>query len=458
MFDTIRDRISQAFGGLRGKKVISESVLENTLRQVRRALLEADVALPVAKEFISLVKARASQADVLASLTPDQTILTIVHEELTNVIGRSNVPLDLKGPKPSIILIAGLQGSGKTTTAAKLAKLLATQDQKKVMLASVDVYRPAAIDQLRTHAELIGVDFFEPNLRKHPVVIAKSAVKKAVKNVSDVIILDTAGRLHVDSAMMNELKRIARAVKPTETLFVIDAMIGQDAVNSAAEFNSALDLTGVVVTKLDSDTRGGALLSVRHVTGKPVKFIGVGEHVDAIEHFHPDRIASRILGMGDILSIIESAQQKADQQKAKKLEQKLRKGRRMDLSDYRDQMMMTQDMGGIANIAKLLPGMPTNAMPHLNNAESEVRREIAIINSMTPHERRFPSIIRGSRRVRISAGAGVASRDVNQLLRKFDKLQRMTKKMTRKKGKMKNMPGMNQMPDMEELMSKLRMR
>ncbi len=452
MFESIRDRISQALGGLQGKRVISQSVLNKTLRQVRRALLEADVALSVTKEFINVVKKRASDTSVRSGLTPDKAILQIVHEELTKIIGEANVPLNLTSPRPAVILIAGLQGSGKTTTAAKLANLLKNQDEKKVMLASIDIYRPAAIDQLRTLSETIGVDFFETNLRHKPVRIAKAAIRHAIKHVADVIILDTAGRLHVDESMMQELKAVASVINPIETLFIVDAMIGQDAVNSAVAFDTALNLTGIVVTKLDGDTRGGALLSVRHVTGKPVKFIGVGEKVDALEHFHPDRISSRILGMGDIQSIIETAIKKTDADQATKLERRLRKGRRMNLADYRDQMMMTQDMGGIGSIAKLLPNMPTKSVPKLNQFESVVKKEIAIINSMTPHERNYPSIIRGTRRLRIAAGAGVATRDINLLLRKFEKIRRLEKKLTRNKGKMK------QMPDMEELMSKLRMK
>ena len=446
MLESLRNRINQALGTIRGSNKLSEKAVEEALRQVRRALLEADVALPVAREFIDQVRLRASSAEVLSSLTPAQTMIGIVHEELTRVIGDSNVPLNLSGTPPVVILVAGLQGSGKTTTVGKLARILKRQFQKRVMVASVDVYRPAAVDQLRKLAEMAEVDFYETDIGQKPQEIARSAIAHARSLTADVVIIDSAGRLHIDDQMMDELRAIHAGTSPDETLFVIDAMTGQDAVNSASAFNDALPLSGVVVTKLDSDTRGGALLSVRHITGKPVKFIGVGEAVDALEQFHPDRIASRILGMGDVLSLIESAQQKADKGKAQNLEQKLRKGRRFDLGDYRDQMMMAQDMGGMSNIAKLLPGLSSAKMPDMGKLEESTKRDIAIINSMTPHERRHPAIIRGSRRVRICAGAGVEARFVNQLLRKFDKMQKMTRKFSQNKGKM-SIPGMDNLTD-----------
>ena len=446
MLESLRNRINQALGTVRGSNKLSEKAVEEALRQVRRALLEADVALPVAREFIDQVRLRASGAEVLSSLTPAQTMIGIVHEELTRVIGDSNVPLNLSGTPPVVILIAGLQGSGKTTTVGKLARILKREFQKRVMVASVDVYRPAAVDQLRKLAEMVEVDFYETDLGQKPQEIARSAIAHARSLTADVVIIDSAGRLHIDDQMMDELRAIHADISPDETLFVIDAMTGQDAVNSASAFNDALPLSGVVVTKLDSDTRGGALLSVRHITGKPVKFIGVGEAVDALEQFHPDRIASRILGMGDVLSLIESAQQKADKGKAQNLEQKLRKGRRFDLGDYRDQMMMAQDMGGMSSIAKLLPGLSSAKMPDMDKLEESTKRDIAIINSMTPHERRHPAIIRGSRRVRICAGSGVEARFVNQLLRKFDKMQKMTRKFSQNKGKM-SIPGMDNLSD-----------
>lgn len=444
MLDTLRDRITNALGSLRGNRKLTESTIETTLRQVRRALLEADVALPVAREFIDQVKIRTMDSEVLNSLTPEQTIISIVHEELTRVLGDSNTPINQADSGPSVILIAGLQGSGKTTTAAKLARVLKDQQNKSVLLTSVDIYRPAAIDQLRTLAGSVGAEFWETDTDKKPESIAKAAVTHARKSAIDFVIVDSAGRLHVDQEMMNEIQRVHQVISPNETIFVIDAMIGQDAVNSASAFNEALELTGVVVTKLDSDTRGGALLSVRQVTGKPVKFIGVGESIEALEPFHPDRIASRIIGMGDVLTLIESVQNKADEDKAKKLEKKFRAGRRLDLADYRDQIQMTLDMGGIASLAKMIPGLSAEKMPDLSGADKEVRREIAIINSMTPRERQHPAIIRASRRARIASGSGVEIRYVSQLLRKYEKLQKTMKKMGRQKGKMQ-IPGMDEL-------------
>ena len=449
MLDTLRERISNALGSLRGKKILTEANIDDTLRQVRRALLEADVALPVARQFIEQVKVRAIDAEVLDSLTPEQTIISIVHEELSALLGQANVPIELASSGPSVVLVAGLQGSGKTTTCAKLAHVFREQ-KKRVLLASVDIYRPAAIDQLRTLAETVGADFWETDIGLKPELTAKAAIAHARQGAIDVVIVDSAGRLHIDKEMMAEIQSVHRAIAPHETLFVIDAMIGQDAVTSAAAFDETLALTGVVVTKLDSDTRGGALLAVRQVTGKPVKFIGVGEAIDAFEHFHPERIASRILGMGDVLTLIESVQQKTDEDKAKALEKKLRTGRRLDLGDYRDQMQMTLEMGGIANLAKMIPGMPADKVPGLGNADRDVLREIAIINSMTPHERARPAIIRASRRTRIAAGSGVEVRYVSQLLRKFEKLQRTMRKVGRQKGKM-------QLPGMEELKNRFPM-
>lgn len=446
MLDTLRDRIANALGSIRGKKKLSEATVDETLRQVRRALLEADVALPVARTLIDQIKVRALDSEVLASLTPAQTIISIVQEELTKILGESNVPINLTSSAPSVILVAGLQGSGKTTTAAKLAHMFKHQQQKRVLLASIDVYRPAAIDQLRTLSGSVGADFWETDVNQQPEPIAKAALAQARKTSADILIVDTAGRLHVDQQMMNEIKRVHRAVSPVETLFVIDAMIGQDAVNSASAFDEALDLTGVVVTKLDSDSRGGALLSVKQVTGKPVKFIGVGEGVEDFEHFHPDRIASRILGMGDVLTLIESVKEKADENKAKQLERKLRSGRRLDLADYREQIQMTLEMGGIANLAKMIPGLSSASAPDLSGADEVVRREVAIINSMTARERQFPAIIRASRRARIAAGSGVEVRHVSQLLRKYEKLQKSMKKMSRQKGKMQ-MPGLEELKD-----------
>ena len=442
MLDNLRDRITKALGSLRGNRKLTETTIDSTLRQVRRALLEADVALPVAREFVEQVRTRTMDAEVMSSLTPEQTVISIVHEELTRMLGDANVPVNQAGSGPSVILIAGLQGSGKTTSAAKLARLLKEQQNKTVLLVSVDIYRPAAIDQLRTLAGSVGAQFWEADVSLKPEAIAKSAVAHARQSSIDYVIVDSAGRLHVDAQMMDEIQRVQRVISPHETLFVIDAMIGQDAVNSASAFDEALDLTGVVVTKLDSDTRGGALLSVRQVTGKPVKFIGVGEGIEALEQFHPERIASRIIGMGDMLTLIESVQQKADEDKAKQLERKFKTGRRLDLADYRDQIEMTLDMGGVASLAKMIPGLSSEKMPDLSGADKDMRREIAIINSMTVRERQHPAIIRASRRARIASGSGVEVRYVSQLLRKYEKLQKSMKKMSRQKGKMQ-IPGMD---------------
>ena len=452
MFESLTNRISQALGSLRGSKVLSEKAIDQTLRQVRRSLIEADVALPVITDFINQIRSRAAGQEVATSLTPGQTLIGIVNEELTRVMGESNVPLESSATAPCVILVAGLQGSGKTTTVGKLAQFLTKQENKKVIVASVDIYRPAAIDQLRRLSEMVGVEFFETDVESKPSAIASQAVAAGKSGGHDYVIVDTAGRLHIDEMMMGELKSVHSTISPSETLFVIDAMTGQDAVNSASAFNEAVPLTGVVVTKLDSDTRGGALISVRHVTGKPVKFIGVGEGIDALERFHPDRLASRILGMGDVLSLIETVQQKADKGKAEKLAKKITRGKRFDLEDYRDQMLSAQNMGGFSSLVKMMPGISSSQIPKLNQLEDDAKREIAIINSMTPHERQHPAVIRGTRRARISAGAGVETRFVNQLLRKFEKMQRMARKM--KGGKLK---GGNAIPGMEELRSKFPM-
>ena len=449
MLESLTDRITQAFGSLRGSKVLTDKTIDGALTQVRRSLLEADVALPVISEFLHKVRARVSGSQVSAGLTSYQTIVTIVHEELTCVMGEANVPLESSDSSPTVIMVTGLQGSGKTTTVGKLAKSLSTQEGKKVLVASIDVYRPAAIDQLKRLAEMVGVDFYETDVNAKPAKIATNAVAAGKKSGHDYVIVDTAGRLHIDEEMMDEIKIVHSKISPTETLFVIDAMIGQDAVNSASAFNDALPLTGVIVTKLDSDTRGGALISVRHVTGKPVKYIGVGESVEALERFHPDRLASRILGMGDVQSLIETVQEKSDKEKSEKLAKKFIRGKRFDLEDYRDQIMMTQEMGGFSSLMKMIPGVSSEMNPKMKQLEADVKREVAIINSMTPRERQLPAIIRGSRRVRISAGAGVEARHVNQLLRKFEKMQRMTRKLKGGKGK-----AAQAMPDMFEEMKR----
>ncbi len=432
MFESLRDRISTALESIRGSQRLSPKVIDESLRQVRRALIEADVALPVVQEFTEQVKNKTADAEVNKNLTAAQTVIGIVYEQLKDVIGDTGEALNLSGAAPVVILVAGLQGSGKTTTVAKLAKFLKNQENKKVVVASVDVYRPAAVEQLKSLAQSVEVACFDTDLKDKPESIARSALAFARKQSADAVIIDSAGRLHIDDAMMDEIKAIHASITPAETLFVIDALTGQDAVRSATVFNDALPLTGIVVTKLDSDTRGGALLSARHVTGKPVKFIGTGEHVDGLERFHPDRIASRILGMGDVASLIESAQSKTDQDKAEKLAKKMQKGGRFDLEDYREQMIMTQDMGGMGKLVKMLPDLPASAkIPDMNVIEQDAKREIAIINSMTPHERRHPAIIRASRKSRIAAGSGVEPRHISQLIRKFDKVQKLSRRMSR---------------------------
>ncbi len=435
MLDSLKNRLGSALGSIRGVKRLSEKAVDESLREVRRALIEADVALPVINEFIESVKTRTADSSVLRGQTPAQAVITIVYEELKRTMGDSHAALDLSGAPPTVILMAGLQGSGKTTTAAKLAAHLKQRENKKVALASIDIYRPAAVDQLRRLSESVDALFFETDLTQAPLKIAQSAIAFAKQKAVDVIIIDTAGRMHLDDEMMAEIQAVQSQVRPAETLFVIDAMIGQDAVRSAQAFDQALALTGVVVTKLDSDTRGGALLSVRHVTGKPVKFIGVGEHMDALEQFHPDRMASRILDMGDIATLIETVKQKADQDKAEKYARKMQTGGRMDLADYREQISMAENMGGIEKFVNMMPGISNAKLPDMTEFAKATQREMALIDSMTPHERRHPAIIRGSRRSRIAKGAGLEPRHVNQLLRKFEKIQKSTRRMAKDQGK-----------------------
>jgi signal recognition particle subunit SRP54 len=430
MFDHLRDRLEGTFKRLRGQGRLTEENISEAMREVRKALLEADVALPVAKAFIDHVRARAVGKEVLHSLNPGQVVIKIVHDELVAIMGETGTGLDLAVRPPAVILMAGLQGAGKTTTVGKLARLLRTRDKKRVLVASTDVYRPAAIAQLERIAQDVGVEFFPCSADQDPVGIAKAAVDQARKSLADVLIIDTAGRLHVDEQMMREVQAIHAAVSPVETLFVADSMTGQDAVNSAGAFNQALPLTGVILTKVDGDARGGAALSIRHVTGKPIKFLGVGEKAEALEPFHPDRLASRILGMGDVLSLVEQAQEKVDKDKAEKLAQKLTKGKRFDLEDFRDQLMQIENMGGLGGLLDKLPGMgnlPAGVADTVDDRQT--RRMIAIVNSMTPRERRFPEIIRGSRKRRIATGSGTQVQDVNRLLKQFAQMQKMMKRM-----------------------------
>ena len=442
MFETLSDRLSKTLRNITGKGRLTEDNIKDTLREVRMALLEADVALPVVREFIAQVKERALGEEVNKSLTPGQEFLRIVRTELEKAMGEANEELNLAAQPPAVILMAGLQGAGKTTSVGKLAKFLKERHKKKVLVVSADVYRPAAIKQLQTLAEALKVDFFPTETSQKPVDIAEAALKHAKLNFFDVLIVDTAGRLHVDGEMMEEIQNIHAVLNPIETLFTVDAMTGQDAANTAKAFNEALPLTGVILTKVDGDARGGAALSIRQITGKPIKFLGVGEKTDALEPFHPDRIASRILGMGDVISLIEDLQRSVDQEKAEKMAQKFKKGDEFTLEDFRDQLIEMKKMGGMMSMLDKLPGAK-NLPEHVKNQVDDkmfIKME-AIINSMTLKERANPEIIKGSRRRRIAQGSGTQVQDVNKLLKQFDEMQRMMKKM-RKGGMAKMMRGM----------------
>lgn len=446
MFENLTERLSATLRNISGRGRLTDDNIKDTLREVRMALLEADVALPVVKEFVNRVKERAVGQEVSKSLSPGQAFIKIVHGELISVMGEANQDLDLATQPPAILLMAGLQGAGKTTSVAKLAKLLTERQKKKVLVVSADVYRPAAIKQLETLATDIGVEFFPSDTSQTPSQIAAAALDSARKRYFDVLIVDTAGRLHVDSEMMEEIQLLHKQLNPIETLFVVDAMTGQDAANTAKAFSEALPLTGVILTKADGDARGGAALSVRHITGKPIKFIGMGEKTDALEPFHPDRIASRILGMGDVLSLIEEMERNVDKEKATKLAQKVQKGKGFDLEDFREQLVQMRNMGGMMSMLDKLPGvsgLPDNVKGQLDD-KLTVRME-AIINSMTKGERRNPDIIKGSRKKRIAMGSGTEIQDVNRLLKQFDQMQKMMKKVAGKGGLRKMMGNMKNM-------------
>jgi len=430
MFENLTGRLQTTLKRLRGEARLTEANIADALREVRMALLEADVALPVVKTFIDEVRAKAVGQEVLGSLTPGQAVVRVVYDALVALMGAQNERLNLAARPPAVVLMAGLQGSGKTTSTAKLARFLREREKKSVLLVSADVYRPAAIEQLERLAAQVGVQFFPSRPDQQPVDIARAALEQARLGGIDVLIVDTAGRLHIDVAMMDEIRALHAALDPVETLFVVDSMTGQDAVNTAKVFNDTLPLTGVILTKADGDARGGAALSVRQVTGKPIKFLGVGEKTDALEPFHPDRLASRILGMGDVLSLVEQAQRSVDQGKAEQLARKVAKGSGFDLADFREQLMQMEKMGGMAGLVDKLPGM--GKMPdaeQLQQGEKQMRRLVAIINSMTPDERRKPDIIRGSRKRRIAAGSGTQVQDVNRLLKQFGEMQVMMKRM-----------------------------
>lgn len=446
MFENLTERLSQTLRNVTGRGRLTEENIKDTLREVRMALLEADVALPVVKEFVARVKERAVGQEVSKSLSPGQAFIKIVQSELVSVMGEANESLNLATQPPAIILMAGLQGAGKTTSVGKLARFLKERHKKKVLVVSADVYRPAAIKQLERLAEEIGVSFFPSQSDQAPIAIAQGAIEHARKQFYDVLLIDTAGRLHVDGEMMEEIKALHQAVNPIETLFVVDAMTGQDAANTARAFNEALPLTGVILTKTDGDARGGAALSVRHLTGKPIKFLGMGEKTEALEPFHPDRVASRILGMGDVLSLIEEMERKVDKDKATALAQKVKKGKGFDLEDFRDQLAQMRNMGGMMGLLDKLPGvsgLPDNVKDQIDD-KLTVRME-AIIGSMTPAERRNPDIIKGSRKRRIALGSGVQVQDVNRLLKQFDQMQKMMKKMSGKGCVRKMMSNMKNM-------------
>lgn len=438
MFDNLTDRLSGTLKNLKGQGKLTESNIKDTLREVRMALLEADVALPVVTDFIEKVKEGALGQQVQSSLNPGQAMIKLVQSELVNMMGAANEELNLKANPPAIILMAGLQGAGKTTTVAKLGRWLKHSKKKKVGVVSADVYRPAAIKQLQTLADDNELVFFESDVSQKPVDIAVNAIEAAKKQFLDVVIVDTAGRLHVDEEMMGEIKALHAAINPVETLFVVDSMTGQDAANTAKAFDEALPLTGVILTKADGDARGGAALSIRHITGKPIKFIGVGEKIDALEAFHPDRIASRILGMGDMLSLIEEIEQKADKKKAEKLARKIGKGKSFDLNDFKDQLVQMQDMGGVGAMMDKLPGMGSVPQGMKEQVDDKaLARQIAVINSMTLKERRYPDLIKGNRKKRIAAGSGQELQDVSRILKQHKMMQKMMKKFA--KGNMTNM-------------------
>ncbi|HEY8119669.1 MAG TPA: signal recognition particle protein [Methylophilaceae bacterium] len=428
MLENLSGRLQQVIKTLRGQARLTEENISDAMREVRMALLEADVALPVVKDFITHVKERAQGREVLQSLTPGQAVIQVVHEELARLMGEQNAALNLAAVPPAIILMAGLQGSGKTTTSAKLGRLLKEQ-KKKVLLASADIYRPAAMEQLKTLAKSLEIDCFDSNAGQKPEDIARQVLDHAKRHFYDVVIFDTAGRLGIDDAMMAEIKNLHALLNPIETLFVVDAMQGQDAVNTARAFGETLPLTGIVLTKLDGDARGGAALSVRHITGKPIKFIGVSEKVDGLEPFHPERMASRVLGMGDVLSLIEQAQKSVDIDEAKKLADKVKSGKNFDLDDFKAQMSQMRKMGGVGALMDKMPAQMAGMAGKMNSEDGDkaIRRIEGIINSMTPLERRKPEIIKATRKRRIAAGSGVQVQEVNRLLNQFEEVQKMMK-------------------------------
>ncbi len=448
VFETLSDRLTDSLRVLGGKSRINEENIRDSLRDIRKALLEADVALPVVKQFIETVRQQALGQEVMKSLSPGQAFVRIVHRELVDVMGEPATGLNLAVRPPAVVLMAGLQGAGKTTTVAKLARYLQEREKKSVLTVSADVYRPAAIDQLERLSADVGARFHRTSTTDDPVQVAKDAIEEARRVGADVVIVDTAGRLAIDEQMMDEIRRIHAAIDPVETLFTVDAMTGQDAANTAKAFNEALPLTGVVLTKADGDARGGAALSVRQITGKPIRFMGVGEKTEALEMFHPERVASRILGMGDVLSLIEEAEQKLDREKAEKLARKVQKGRgkTFNMQDFLDQLQQMKNMGGVASMLDKLPGMGQMAQAAQGRVDDrQFARMEAIILSMTPHERKYPDVISGSRKRRIATGSGTDIPEVNRLLKQFKQMQKMFKKLSKKGGMQAMMRGMQGM-------------
>lgn len=459
MFENLTDRLALAFKNIKGQGRLTESNIQDALREVRLSLLEADVALPVVKHFIETVKESALGQEITTDLKPDQALVKIVNDELITLMGSEHANINLNTQPPAVILMVGLQGSGKTTNCAKLAKFLKETEKKKIMVVSTDIYRPAAIEQLKLLAESIDVDFFPSNTKEKPEDIVKKALAHAKKNFIEVLLVDTAGRLHIDDAMMSEIKSIHKIAKPIETLFVVDSMTGQDAANTAKAFHDALAITGSILTKTDGDARGGAALSVKHITGQPIKFMSFGEKLESFEPFHPERVASRILGMGDILSLIEEVERKTDKKTSEKLAKKIKKGSGFNLEDFRQQLLQMSNMGGISGMISKLPGMNKMSQnsPNAPN-EKSIMQTIAIINSMTPKERRVPKIIIGSRKRRIALGSGTQIQDVNRLLKQFTQMQKMMQKISKPGGikqmmrGMNGMPGIGTMPNLKDLL------
>lgn len=452
MFENLTDRLIVAFKNIRGQGHLTEENMQQALREVRLSLLEADVALPVVKEFIEQIKEKALGQSVTANLKPEQALIKLVNDELITIMGGERVDFNFNTQPPAVCLMAGLQGSGKTTNTAKLARYLKEQEKKKVMVVSADIYRPAAIEQLKRLAESIDVTFFPSTANEDPVAIVKKALDSAKKNFIDVLLVDTAGRLHIDQTMMNEIKALHQVLNPIETLFVVDSMTGQDAANTAKAFHEAIPLTGVILTKTDGDARGGAALSVKHITGKPIKYMSFGEKLESFEPFYPERVASRILGMGDVLSLIEEMERKTDKKTSEKLAKKIKKGAGFDLDDFKQQLLQMSHLGGVSGLIAKLPGLgqlPQGAKNEMN--DKFVAKTIAIINSMTPKERRVPKIIAGSRKRRIALGSGTQIQDVNRLLKQFMQMQKMMQKMTKPGGMKQMMRGMGGLPGLNNL-------